>query len=368
MFIGICILSIASLISASPVPQNVGGMSDFIMDEICIISAEWHREEEQCQKWYAKKGYTEYLVDGSSTSSISEDAPPYSDPFFDLLNEDDNELPLVDDQLEDIHETVVEVEEEMQENGDTEFFVTVSRIDVLVNGLDEGVAEREAFVQMEFRLDGEIVSCNGQALPFGLSSLQFEIGSLLLSTSDAPEDLEELLDIGLAKVEFEVSIDEFKDVDENIVRRITIQERFIEIDGLEITSSVLTQHLIDILPDGKPVSFITDEEDAKLQLNELYRGEQWNNLEAQLQQWYFDLSPAVQFLMALLYVFAGMNLLYLVSFVFNRSYRFYLVANQQSDFMKANDDTVVVKSKTFMDKFYMRGSKNAYSTVHVAEI
>ncbi|KAF9117296.1 hypothetical protein BGW39_002366 [Mortierella sp. 14UC] len=172
----------------------------------------------------------------------------------------------VDKRLVDISDTELEVKEvHTAPNIDT-FVVTVQRTDDLLADDGTFLAERIMSVAFDFDVQDHEVLLN--KVPLKLESEQpeepitvtvtVEAGVVVGPALDPETPVEELMDAfdtGLVTVQVTASTEFVTAEDGSIVRRVTLQESIVEVNGHEITQTDAAQQVIEIMPDGSLGSF-----------------------------------------------------------------------------------------------------------------
>ncbi|KAG9068966.1 hypothetical protein KI688_009856 [Linnemannia hyalina] len=167
----------------------------------------------------------------------------------------------VDKRLVDISDTQLEVKEvHTGPNIDT-FVVTVQRTDDLLADDGTFLAERIMSVAFDFDVQNHEVLLN--KVPLLLESGQPEEPVTVTVTVEAGvvvgpaldpetpmEDLMEAFDIGLVTVQVTASTEFVTAEDGSIIRRVTLQESIVEVNGHEITQTDAAQQVIEIMADG----------------------------------------------------------------------------------------------------------------------
>ncbi|KAI9280013.1 hypothetical protein BY458DRAFT_553434 [Sporodiniella umbellata] len=160
--------------------------------------------------------------------------------------------------LKDISATSVEIDEQaLNGNGDESLFVTVTRVDDLVDDDGSLLAERLMAVQVTFDVVENQLMCNGQPIDIGISNIQVEsqIASnpdkLTITSEEEAAILADSFDVGLVTVEVTVSlIDELKTDDGMTFRRLAIKELITEVNEHNIVQTEAVQQLLDVFEDG----------------------------------------------------------------------------------------------------------------------
>ncbi|KAF9964268.1 hypothetical protein BGZ70_006698 [Mortierella alpina] len=164
----------------------------------------------------------------------------------------------VDKRLVDISETQVNVVEAVQTkpNVDT-FVVTVQRTDDLLT--DEGgfLAERVMSVAFNFDVQNHEVLLNNVPLalepkdsPEDPVTLTVEVNAALFVGPGLDPSVESLMDAGLVTVQVQALTEFVTAEDGSLVRRVTLQETIVEVNGREIKQTQVAQQIIEIMPDG----------------------------------------------------------------------------------------------------------------------
>ncbi|KAF9913759.1 hypothetical protein BX616_009631 [Lobosporangium transversale] len=168
----------------------------------------------------------------------------------------------VDKRLVDISETELEVKEIHDKSGVDTFVVTVQRTDDLLADDGTFLAERIMAVAFNFDVQNHEVLLNN--VPVCMESqykpeepitvtVEVEAGVIVgpaLDPETKAEDLMNAFDRGLVTVQVTASTEYVTADDGSIIRRVTLQERIVEVNGHEITQTDLAQQIIEIMPDG----------------------------------------------------------------------------------------------------------------------
>jgi hypothetical protein len=167
----------------------------------------------------------------------------------------------VDKRLVDISDTELEVKEvHTGPNIDT-FVVTVQRTDDLLADDGTFLAERIMSVAFDFDVQNHEVLLNKVPLPLESGqpeepvtvTVTIEAGVVVgpaLDPETPMEDLMEAFDIGLVTVQVTASTEFVTTEDGSIIRRVTLQESIVEVNGHEITQTDAAQQVIEIMADG----------------------------------------------------------------------------------------------------------------------
>ncbi|KAG0196798.1 hypothetical protein BGX28_009745 [Mortierella sp. GBA30] len=173
----------------------------------------------------------------------------------------------VDKRLVDISDTQLEVKEvHTKPNVDT-FVVTVQRTDDLLADDGTFLAERVMGVAFNFDVQDHEVLLN--SVPLSLESkdkpedpvtvtVTVEAGVMVgpaLDPETKVDDLMNAFDTGLVTVQV-TAFTEFVTADDgSVVRRVTLQETIVEVNGQEIAQTDAAQQILEIMPDGSLGSY-----------------------------------------------------------------------------------------------------------------
>jgi len=172
----------------------------------------------------------------------------------------------VDKRLIDISDTELEVKEvHTGPNIDT-FVVTVQRTDDLLADDGTFLAERIMSVAFDFDVQNHEVLLNKVPLPLESGqpeepvtvTVTVEAGVVVgpaLDPETPMEDLMEAFDTGLVTVQVTASTEFVTAEDGSVIRRVTLQESIVEVNGHEITQTDAAQQVIEIMPDGSLGSY-----------------------------------------------------------------------------------------------------------------
>ncbi|KAF9435696.1 hypothetical protein BGZ76_005716 [Entomortierella beljakovae] len=168
----------------------------------------------------------------------------------------------VDKRLVDISDTELEVKEvHTKPNVDT-FVVTVQRTDDLLADDGTFLAERIMAVAFDFDVQDHEVLIN--KVPLSLDSQEkpeepitvtvtVEAGVIVgpaLDPETKVDDLMNAFDTGLVTVEVTATTEFVNADDGTLIRRVTLQETIVEVNGQEIVQTDAAQQVIEIMPDG----------------------------------------------------------------------------------------------------------------------
>ncbi|KAF9189469.1 hypothetical protein BGZ51_009580 [Haplosporangium sp. Z 767] len=168
----------------------------------------------------------------------------------------------VDKRLIDISDTQLEVKEVHNGNNIDTFVVTVQRTDDLLADDGTFLAERIMSVAFNFDVQDHEVLLNKVALPLEVQEKPEEPitvtvtveAALIVGPALDPEtnvdDLMNAFDKGLVTVQVTASTEFLTADDGSIVRRLTLRETIVEVNGHEITQTDAVQQVLEIMPDG----------------------------------------------------------------------------------------------------------------------
>ncbi|KAL0092393.1 hypothetical protein J3Q64DRAFT_1718793 [Phycomyces blakesleeanus] len=161
--------------------------------------------------------------------------------------------------IKDVSVTSVDLSEApMNNKGDEHLYITVTRVDDLVDDDGSLLAERVMAVRVQFDVLEQQLRCNGVPVQIGVSNIQIEAqmaanpAKLSIESAEDAAVLEDSFDIGLATVEVNVSLmDQMTTEDGLTFRRLLVQERITEINGLEVVQTEAGQQVLDVFDNGK---------------------------------------------------------------------------------------------------------------------
>jgi len=155
--------------------------------------------------------------------------------------------------MEDISETDIDITETLISPTKESFLVQVTRVDDLVSDDGELLAERLESVMIEFELDDDQLLINNVPVELGVTGIAIIEAQIVNSPVNGSlsvqeiENLEEKFDIGLVTVEVTSIAESFPTEDPTILlRRINITTRIMEIDGVDILQSDLTETILEV--------------------------------------------------------------------------------------------------------------------------
>jgi len=171
----------------------------------------------------------------------------------------------IDKRLVDVSDTELEVKEVHNKPNIDTFVVTVQRTDDLLADDGTFLAERVMSVAFDFDVQDHEVLIN--KVPLGLESqaeepitvtVTVEAGVVVgpaLDPETKVDDLMDAFDTGLVTVEVTASTEFVTTEDGSIVRRVTLQETIVEVNGIEISQTDAAQQVFEIMPDGSLGSY-----------------------------------------------------------------------------------------------------------------
>ncbi|CEP17728.1 hypothetical protein [Parasitella parasitica] len=168
--------------------------------------------------------------------------------------------------LQDISVTSVDLAESTYNaKGDEHLFVTVTRIDDLIDDDGSLLAERVMAVRVTFDVADNQLMCNGRPVDIGVSSIQVEAqmannpAKLAITSEEDAALLADSFDIGLVTVEVTASVlDELKTDDGMVFRRISVQELITEINGQKVIQTEAGQQILDVFDNGSLIKWSVD--------------------------------------------------------------------------------------------------------------
>ncbi|KAG2232647.1 hypothetical protein INT48_004247 [Thamnidium elegans] len=168
--------------------------------------------------------------------------------------------------LQDVSVTSIDVvENTFNAKGDEHLFVTVTRVDDLLDDDGSLLAERIMAVRVTFDVYENQLMCNGQPVEIGVSNIEVEAqmasnpAKLSITSAEEAAILADSFDVGLVKVEVTASIlDELKTDDGMIFRRISVRELITEINGQRVVQTEAGQQILDVFDNGSLVKWSVD--------------------------------------------------------------------------------------------------------------
>jgi len=168
--------------------------------------------------------------------------------------------------IQDVSMTSVDViESPMNSNGSNQLFVTVTRIDDLLDDDGSLLAERIMSVRVTFDVVDNMLICNSKPVEMGVSNLQIEAeiaanpDKLTINSEEELAILSDSFDVGLVTVEITASImDEMKTEDGMMFRRISVSETITEVNGYKVVQTEANQQILDVFDNGSLITWSID--------------------------------------------------------------------------------------------------------------
>ncbi|KAI9358746.1 hypothetical protein BD770DRAFT_386879 [Pilaira anomala] len=168
--------------------------------------------------------------------------------------------------LQDVSVTSIDlVENTYNARGDENLFVTVTRVDDLLDDDGTLLAERVMAVRVTFDIYENQLMCNGQPIEIGVSNIEVEAQmasnpqKLIVASLEEEAILADSFDIGLVKVEVTANIlDELKTDDGLTFRRIGVKELITEINGERVVQTEAGQQILDVFDNGSLIKWSVD--------------------------------------------------------------------------------------------------------------
>ncbi|GAA5813755.1 hypothetical protein MFLAVUS_007242 [Mucor flavus] len=168
--------------------------------------------------------------------------------------------------LQDVSVTSIDVvENTYNAKGDEHLFVTVTRVDDLLDDDGSLLAERIMAVRVTFDVYENQLMCNGRPVEIGVSNIEVEAqmasnpAKLSITSAEEAAILADSFDVGLVKVEVTASIlDELKTDDGMMFRRINVRELITEINGQRVVQTEAGQQILDVFDNGSLVKWSVD--------------------------------------------------------------------------------------------------------------
>ncbi|GAA5806366.1 hypothetical protein HPULCUR_011899 [Helicostylum pulchrum] len=168
--------------------------------------------------------------------------------------------------LQDVSVTSIDVvENTYNAQGDEHLFVTVTRVDDLLDDDGSLLAERIMAVRVTFDVYENQLMCNGRPVEIGVSNIEVEAqmasnpAKLSITSAEEAAILADSFDVGLVKVEVTASIlDELKTDDGMMFRRISVRELITEINGERVVQTEAGQQILDVFDNGSLVKWSVD--------------------------------------------------------------------------------------------------------------
>ncbi|KAI8364045.1 hypothetical protein EDC96DRAFT_511729 [Choanephora cucurbitarum] len=168
--------------------------------------------------------------------------------------------------LKDVSVTSIDLAEKTYNKmGDEHLFVTVTRVDDLLDNDGSLLAERVMAVQVTFDVIENQLMCNGKPVEIGVSNIQVEAqmasnpAKLAITSEEDAAILADSFDVGLVTVEVTATLlEELETEDGMILRRIGVQELITEINGQKVVQTEAGQQILDIYDNGSLVKWAVD--------------------------------------------------------------------------------------------------------------
>ncbi|ORX57014.1 hypothetical protein DM01DRAFT_1362401 [Hesseltinella vesiculosa] len=160
--------------------------------------------------------------------------------------------------LQDVSVTSVELAEAPIDNhGDEHLFVTVTRVDDLVDDDGSVLAERIMAVRVTFDVEENQLRCNGVPVDIGVSNIEVQVqmandpAKLSVDSAEELAVLQDSFDVGLASVEVTATLMDEMVTEEGIAfRRIAVEEKITEINHEKVVQTQAGQQILDIFENG----------------------------------------------------------------------------------------------------------------------
>ncbi|KAL1923824.1 uncharacterized protein VTP21DRAFT_8804 [Calcarisporiella thermophila] len=151
--------------------------------------------------------------------------------------------------LQDISTTTMGVTTSPVSLDSEELIVSVERKDDILDDQGQFLAERIMTVNMRFDVQDDSVLLNGVPVGLGLNKVQIEAKVITptVQTEEVKAEVEEALArSGIVSVQVKTSAEHITNELGDHIRRITVLERIVEIDGTTVVQTQAGQQLIDI--------------------------------------------------------------------------------------------------------------------------
>ncbi|KAI8062385.1 hypothetical protein BC940DRAFT_322201 [Gongronella butleri] len=160
--------------------------------------------------------------------------------------------------LQDVSVTSVDLAEESINNkGDEHLYVTVTRVDDLVDDDGAVLAERVMAVRVTFDVENNQLRCNGVPVSIGVSNIEVQVqmasdpSKLTIESAEELAVLEDSFDVGLATVEVTATLMDEMVTEEGVTfRRIAVEEKITEINHEKVVQTQAGQQILDIFETG----------------------------------------------------------------------------------------------------------------------
>ncbi|KAI8980316.1 hypothetical protein BDB01DRAFT_797340 [Pilobolus umbonatus] len=159
----------------------------------------------------------------------------------------------------DVSMTSVDVTESpINSYGDNNLFVTVTRVDDLLDDDGSLLAERIMAVRVTFAVVDNMLMCNGRPVEIGVSNFQIEAqmaanpDKLSIASEEDLNILADTFDVGLVTVEITASIlgETYSADDGLLFRRISVTELITEVNGYKVIQTEVSQQILDVFSNG----------------------------------------------------------------------------------------------------------------------
>ncbi|EPB87099.1 hypothetical protein HMPREF1544_06123 [Mucor circinelloides 1006PhL] len=168
--------------------------------------------------------------------------------------------------LQDVSVTSIDLAENTYNaKGDEHLFVTVTRVDDLIDDDGSLLAERIMAVRVTFDVVENQLMCNGKPVDIGVSNIQVEAqmannpAKLSIASEEDAALLADSFDVGLVTVEVTASVlDELKTDDGMVFRRISVRELITEINGEKVVQTEAGQQILDVFDNGSLIKWSVD--------------------------------------------------------------------------------------------------------------
>lgn len=165
--------------------------------------------------------------------------------------------------LEDVSNTSVDlgVTDDVSNPNTEHLTVKITRVDDLITKEGDLIAERQVAIEIVFDVVDDTVCINGNPLSPGISSITLT-GAIIASPEtiassndetipQSADDLAEAFDVGIVTIEV-ATVVEYAVAEDGItpIRRITVTERVIEVEGATVIETDVRQQVLEIALDG----------------------------------------------------------------------------------------------------------------------
>ncbi|KAI8072221.1 uncharacterized protein B0P05DRAFT_573142 [Gilbertella persicaria] len=168
--------------------------------------------------------------------------------------------------LKDVSVTSIDLAENTyNKKGDEHLYVTVTRVDDLLDDDGSLLAERVMAVQVTFDVVENQLMCNGRPVDIGVSNIQVEAqmasnpAKLIIASEEDAALLADSFDVGLVTVQVTANLlEEIKTEDGLVLRRIGVQELITEVNGQKVVQTEAGQQILDVYDNGSLVKWAVD--------------------------------------------------------------------------------------------------------------